>query len=774
VALQPNTGLDAWWQGLGDDPYADPYAMQPLSIASSEGIPAPSPIVAPAYPPEIEMPAVDARPVEQPEIEMPAQDARPTLGFPHAPEAPYESPIGAPPVLGGMQPGLGIPTSALEGFQPQLDHEQAVDDRVAGSERFSDDPMRIPTPEEAREQRISDSEKLTELPDAHETVFDAETARLGEMSPDDFYRESRMQAETERLDDQQRREEALANRRREADADQGIRVKARARAQQERDQIDADAKALAMKPNATDQDWFEEGGIGRRAGAFIVGLLGGLGKDYRGLDQINRSVDSFLAAKKADRDQQRALIGDRRMSLDARLEQEDQDWREDQAYKQAALERTLQEIETVQQSFHPEGTRAMDLAKARQGIEVELMASRIATNEALEKKNWAREKHNWDRENNQRLRDENRRKDEEHALKLQGMRAKMGGGGPGKAKPLDEIFTPEQLTAKYGPDAPVPPTGWQGTDKEYQSWLGTKGKAADVAGKVRENSPDERAGLLGVSGVEGDDGKPVLFRDAPTATRVAKKKAATENIARLLDTLIVARAKYGWSSDLLKSPEWLTAQSSMGSLIMESKTYNELGVIAGPDMDLLGKQIGTTDPTQTKDPSAGWKQFRSDAVESLNTTIRTEARPGSKPKRYEPPRTVAAKSEENTQSQNLDVWSSPLLQSKDKGIRERAASDAVAGADAFARQGSPGWLKSMAYDARARLESKAFSQEQYDKVMKSVRREWRRKIGDVDVDVAQRLGAKPLKESIANSLSFGGGDENGGVDEELFAPMGSE
>jgi hypothetical protein len=266
----------------------------------------------------------------------------------------------------------------------------------------------------------------------------------------------------------------------------------------------------------------------------------------------------------------------------------------------------------------------------------------------------------------------------------------------------------------------------------------------------------------------------VLFRDAPTATRVAKKKAATENIARLLDTLIVARAKYGWSSDLLKSPEWLTAQSSMGSLIMESKTYNELGVIAGPDMDLLGKQIGTTDPTQTKDPSAGWKQFRSDAVESLNTTIRTEARPGSKPKRYEPPRTVAAKSEENTQSQNLDVWSSPLLQSKDKGIRERAASDAVAGADAFARQGSPGWLKSMAYDARARLESKAFSQEQYDKVMKSVRREWRRKIGDVDVDVAQRLGAKPLKESIANSLSFGGGDENGGVDEELFAPMGSE
>jgi hypothetical protein len=622
VALQPNTGLDAWWQGLGDDPYADPYAMQPLSIASSEGIPAPSPIVAPAYPPEIEMPAVDARPVEQPEIEMPAQDARPTLGFPHAPEAPYQSPIGEPPALGGMQPGLGIPTSALEGFQPQLDHEQAVDDRVAGSERFSDDPMRIPTPEEARENRIDGSEKFAELPDAHETVFDAESARLGEMSPDDFYRESRMQAEQERLDDQQRREDALAAGRREAEADRTIRIAARQRAQQERNQIDADAKALAAKPNATDQDWYEEGGIGRRAGAFLVGLLGGLGKDYRGLDQINRSIDSFLAAKKADRDQQRALLGDRRQSLDVRLEQEDQDWREDQAYKQAALERTLHEVETAQQSFHPEGTRAMELAKARQGIESELLAHRAAANEAMEKKNIAREKHNWEREDNQRKRDENRRKDAELAMKEQAAAAKLRGGGPGKAKPEDVLNDPSYYEQRSLARPPVAMS-----EKQYNAWLRLRKGSQELAANQAGMSKEERENA--VPGIKNADGSTFVAFGRPEDVSALRGqiKAAKMIIGRMDDAL---RTRTGWSSNTGNSDERKKLAVQWGNAKVDAKGMLDLGAITVADVPLIEGSLGTDDPSSWKDPEAGILEARRIIEARVNASLEAAGYEGAR------------------------------------------------------------------------------------------------------------------------------------------------
>lgn len=204
-----------------------------------------------------------------------------------------------------------------------------------------------------------------------------------------------------------------------------------------------------------------------------------------------------------------------------------------------------------------------------------------------------------------------------------------------KADAETVTYSPAQLQQLYGtsPDL-VPPIPM--TPKQYDAWLDAKKKGGDVTKAQRENSPDERARQFVVGDITDTEGKPIEFRDP---AKVSKVMASSDLSVQLLDRLMTARQKYGWSSDLMKSPEWREMQSDFSQLLLEKKTLDELGVIAGPDMDLMQKALGTKDPTEYRDPTPGLRRIRDTTVEKVNTVLRAEAglAGGRKVKRWDPP-----------------------------------------------------------------------------------------------------------------------------------------
>jgi hypothetical protein len=140
-------------------------------------------------------------------------------------------------------------------------------------------------------------------------------------------------------------------------------------------------------------------------------------------------------------------------------------------------------------------------------------------------------------------------------------------------------YSPEQL-AQLHPGNPVPPLPMN--EKQYGKWLDTQKAGRDVAKSSLELSPDERARQFAVGEIVDDKGDPVLFRNPDFAGKIAKSKGSADNAVRLIDKLILARRKYGWSSNLMKSPEWREMQADYKSLQLEKKNTDELGVLAGP------------------------------------------------------------------------------------------------------------------------------------------------------------------------------------------------
>jgi hypothetical protein len=617
MALEPGPygSVTDWWQSLADDPVADA-----LAIASAQGVPAPGPITTP-LPPEIEMPAENARPtigfprpVESAEIEMAGTDFAAERAATQAQQASMPS---APPMLGQSQPGLSVPISVVDSLPPMPDHEQFVDARVAGSERLSDDPLRMPTPEEAVAARVDGSEALSDPRDAYETRLDAETDRLASQDP--------FQAAQERLDiSEAARQRSAAAELKAATAEaedamsaQRALVEARQRTTHERRQIDAEAKDLANQKIGAG-DWYEEGGIGRTVSAMLLGFAGGLvqhlnGGRNIGLEAVNRSIDQFIAARQQDRAHQREMLGERRRSLGEEQAEADKDYHNAQVIRKAAYERAIRQIEVEQQNYDPEGTQAV----ARDDLRRRLIAQAAANEEAgalAREKQWTdRLKLTFDVEKNQRERDEARRKQAEHDLKLQGMRAKLG-GGPAKVKPEDIVFPPEYYTQRGLVAPPVPMS-----EKQHKAWLPQKKASQEISANESGMSKEERENSI--PGIKNPDGSTFVAVGRPEDISKARDQiSAAKLIIRRMDEAL--RTRTGWSSDAGNSDERKRLQAQWGNVKVDAKNLLDLGAITASDVPLIEGVVGTDDPSSWKDPEAGIIEARRLIEDRIDTKLR--------------------------------------------------------------------------------------------------------------------------------------------------------
>lgn len=209
-------------------------------------------------------------------------------------------------------------------------------------------------------------------------------------------------------------------------------------------------------------------------------------------------------------------------------------------------------------------------------------------------------------------------------------------------------------------------------------------------------SPGERARKLGVAELKGKAGKPVLFRSSESAEKVAESQGATTQAAQLIDRLILARQEHGWSSDLVKSDEWRQMQADFAKLKLTLKDTDKLGVLAGPDMGLIEGALGTSDPTEARDPTAGLKTARDNLVNQFNARAKAQVADGDMT-RWEPPKLRELAAFEAPRGENIKAFlaDAPPGLEDDPEAKEAMAREKKAILPAIARNASPQELNSI-------------------------------------------------------------------------------
>lgn len=396
-----------------------------------------------------------------------------------------------------------------------------------------------------------------------------------------------------------------------AEAEHRDMLAARKRADDMAAQLDADAAALA---NEKPKGYMDS--VGNALGAVAGIILGAIGSSATGgknvgIEMVNAQIERHIQAQR-DEYNRRAGNIDRRTNAIARLREAGMsDYQAATTFRLAALGRAREQLLTEAQNYDPRGTAARHIAGSVLGMEQQMIASR----EAARQRNL---------DEGLKLAKE-MREQQEAADKHAAARAKLAAGaGAGQRMP------PEYFEAKGLRKPPIAMT-----DKEYKGWLATKRSSEELTKaeldtqKARgEETPEvKREREFGINGPDGKPlldagGKSVHGRDIAEANKITEQIADTDEVIRMMDEVLRLRKKHGWSSGLGASPEWRKMQANWAGVILKKKNIDELGVIAGPDMELMGKALGAEDPTSLRDPTPGIEQGRQNAVQGLHGRLR--------------------------------------------------------------------------------------------------------------------------------------------------------
>lgn len=241
----------------------------------------------------------------------------------------------------------------------------------------------------------------------------------------------------------------------------------------------------------------------------------------------------------------------------------------------------------------------------------------------------------------------------------------------------------DPATGRYIPD-PAFAKPVDGLEAREQVAKTTKAEA-DAAAATLAGSTGERERLYGIPGIKTKAGGMPLASSTAAAEDLRNGKASLDTAARLIDEMIALRKRDGWSSELVKSDEWRQIQVNFNDLKLSRKEIDKLGVLAGPDMDLIEGALGTADPTEVRDPLAGLEKSRANMVNKYNASLKSVA---ADAERYEPQRLYAADAPGKGLKENLRIATNPLdmLAKSDETQRLKAVEDRLAAMGEVARQ----------------------------------------------------------------------------------------
>jgi hypothetical protein len=101
--------------------------------------------------------------------------------------------------------------------------------------------------------------------------------------------------------------------------------------------------------------------------------------------------------------------------------------------------------------------------------------------------------------------------------------------------------------------------------------------------------------------------------------KLRNEKVATDRLVQIMDQVQAAGPE--WLSDRANSDKLQRLKADWAAAKLEVKDVKQLGVIAGPDLDLIEDFLGTPDPTRWKDSKAGIERSRGNLVRGMNTRM---------------------------------------------------------------------------------------------------------------------------------------------------------
>lgn len=641
----------------------------------------------------------------------------------------------------------------------------------------------IGIPQHLFDQAMRGDDRATEQPQ-EEIQFEPSTVddRVDAMSDEEFAQYAGDHEEGRRQSAAAEYARALKADRAQAEGELRVFQQARQEAAQKRAQLEADSDRIANESQADDNDF------GRSLLGVIVGALGGLVQQQNGGRNIGLELITSLADKRAqDLARKQARIDAKIGAVDTQLGAARDEYSDLTRYRVAALEQAMRIIDADAAQYDPQGTAAIK----RSALKRQVFAQKLAAINEYEERQIRR----LEAEGKSRLEiakfmadQENKRAQLELDKKrvgIEGMRASAdvirARTDAAKAANETQLLSPEYFAQSY-PGNPRPPH--EMTRKQYAEFvdLSTKGPAAaaDARKSAAEATVKESAARLegvgpggspyAVGDQEGNalvnkDGKVFEIKDDTQRRRATDIITSAQNVRRIADLVKIMRADTGGASSTVGSPEYQELQSLAGQVDFETFVGYGLGAPSEGDKALAEAVRGGKDISSfIHDPSSGFEAYAKGIQEKATTQLRSLGYTG-KPvqlKSIEP-----AQALERSEAQNLDVWNQPnvyRLGGVQGDIAERAAQRAADSADALARQSDLPSLKLLANQVRDRVSDGTFTQDQADKVMKSVRREARRRLKAVRVgspEHAQLIKAGPLMEDSALDawlLNAGGTD----------------
>lgn len=394
-----------------------------------------------------------------------------------------------------------------------------------------------------------------------------------------------------------------ANRKAQAqlEQDQAAQQAARAKTNAQMTQLQADAKALA------------DGGYGwakMSTGQKMLSLFsvfaGGLHASLKmnngqnvGAQIVQKNIEEDLQARQQGINMRRQLLGEQ-------VQNDQMDAHQMEAHRLASYETAIRGLQAEWMKYDPAGTAANNYANTIAGLRQMQTQSMLQYQGQLDKHNETQAKIQLDQANALKAMAEIGKINAKGAGGAGGM---LGSGGPINRVTLRKLYPdiPEN-------ELPAPGVSFN-TNKEYEQWLETRKKAFETSG-VRTGGQSKED--LDRTIVLPDGTKFIANGDSAGLNELRKASAATTTAVRAIDEMVRMRNDSGWTSDTLKSGAWRRQKEKYGVAISQMKELLGLGRMTEFELEHLFPDImGTKDPTEARDPTAGLRAARESMIDIM-------------------------------------------------------------------------------------------------------------------------------------------------------------
>ena len=407
-----------------------------------------------------------------------------------------------------------------------------------------------------------------------------EAARLASLSPEDYAAEVARAGAAKDAYVMEQKAEALRQNRERIEANERRLAEHREKAAKEYQEIAAEAKRIA-ETKIDPRGWFNNASTAQQMGAAVAAMIGGFnapmyGGRNTGIEFVMGLVDRDLDTQKANLANRQQALGTRKGLVAELYAQGMDEYQAAETVRLATLQQLDDQLAVEASKFDPAGTTARRIAQARLEVrQAQAEAAAKAEQQLYERKVTAdASKRDWARIHEQRT-------------------ARIESG-----RRADRAFDLEQ----------------DKLDLEY-------GKLEAEERRAQETRQRELG--LGTPGeLTNRDGTPFQARSKEVGDALAKKKAAVDQAAQLIDEIVELRREHGWEPDALKGEALQKMKGNVSALQLLVKDTAELGVLAGPDMEIIDRYIGTGDPSEVRDSTAGLLNARKNMVESFDSQLR--------------------------------------------------------------------------------------------------------------------------------------------------------